>query len=636
MKNSKVSKEQALKALLLVALVGSLSGLSVEEAFKAVDLSSEIMLGQPTGAPPVQTSGPLSMSPNALSLQDSKTPKIQVGSVPIIARGSAAKKSTTPLSPAPTGGAKPADAAAKSAVYTGKINVCDVALHLSFAELIENGQHKTVVTVKEAVESENAADNMALQIKVLGSLIDNGVVSSSPNASAKAEVDRAITLAAEKKLAEMGRCEDKNAPVTKEPPSERRGDREVVENERASRPSRRSDRGGAGGTERVRGAIKKISLLGDIGDDNEARGRARAERELERLVKSDIYPTLKGLLLRRDSAGEAQEMIDEAIEEVESAGRDAGMNNSRIQRLVGSLRGLKAGAETYSRSIEMAEEVKALRKDIADARTQYGGQIPSDYYQQMQELNNRMQQEITMNAYQQMSQYRAYMNAAEVQQFTQPYQNLQRELQSLVSGGQQMPGMNGLPGSPGNTFGAGLNGGMNGMNGMNGGMNNFGQPMLGQPNQFIQPNGMQNPFMQNQNLMLNRPFMGQQQMPMPMPMNQGMNPMFMPQQQPMFNQGMMQPSPFMQQQPMLAQGNYGYGNPAPFMGNQSSVFMNQGYAPQYYNSALPGQSMLAPQVGAYANFQISSAPPSIFSAPAPGMLNQPRPMLPGQPITGFR
>lgn len=638
-----VTKEQTLKALLLVALAGNqamwIAGFSAADALKAVDLSSEVVTSGANAATTTAVS-PLSTSPNALTLNAAK---LQTTRVPVVTRGS---------------GKAVAETTAKA--FTGAITICEVPLSVLFEEIIESGQRKTRITLTE----KDAKDGkFTTSFKVIGAPAELGITREAPNAKAKKETDNLIAQTGQRELEAANRCgepgEEGTAPEEREP----------APRARAPRRTRVAGKN----SEQIRRSINRIGALGDISDENESRGRAKNERELERLVKSDLYPSLKSMLMAKGARSEeGLALLDDAIEELESLGSEGQIDNRRVTRLASTLKGLKYGAETYRRVQEFSEETRALKEDFANTRSQ-GGQILPEQYQQYQELQSRMQQEIVMGPVAQFSQYRGYMSQTDMNYFMQPYQNLQREMQTLMNPG--APGLGGqIANVPGAGFPGGLNGGfgggfggtianvpggiggvggglgpaipMNNLGGLGGGIGGFGapgivpgspfnnptllnRPTLGAPiplNTFggvpslgvTQPILAQPPFLQS-GIVANvpAPTLGA---PMPSPLLGAPLPTFGSPIVPMPATPFSAPVPTINRAPLVATNSFGYGSPSPFLMNQPSVFSSTIAQPQIYANTLPAQAIVTPPVGpgslgAYANFSLNVGAPSIFATP---------------------
>ena len=629
-----LTKEQALKALLLVALAGNqamwIAGRPASDSHEAAELASAGEAVKSTSTVNSVSNSPLSVSPNALVLGNAIKP--QVERVPIITRGTTKAAPSTHVKR-----------------YTGKIRICEVPLHVLFEEVSVNGQKKTQITLSD-LEAKDA--KFTTTFALIGTPAELGITAEAPNEKAKKEVDREIAETGRRELEKANRCGAPEDAI------------EVSQGEEpAPRPKRvaRRSRGGGKNLEMVRRSISRIAAFGDVSDENEARGRAKNERELERLIKSDLYPSLKALLMAKDEDAEkAMDALDEAIEELEALGSDGSIDNRRITRLAGTLKGLKYGVETHRRVADFSEEARALKEDFQNARSQ-GGQILPEQYQQYQELQARMQQEIVMGPFAQLSQYRGYMTKTDIDVFTLPYQNLQREMQTIV-GGPGVPG--GLPGQIANVPGAvpgpiggglpgqianvpGVGGGfgapipLNTVGGMPGQIANvpgspfnfpganpgllntgggFGAPIpMGAVANVPQPILSQPPFLQSGLVanvpgpVLGAPIGGSPIFPnAPLPIG---SPIVPPPPTPFTA-----PVPTINRAPLVATNSFGYGSPSPFLMNQPSLFSSTIAQPQIYANTLPAQSVVSPamgpgSLGAYANFSLNFGAPSIFSTP---------------------
>ena len=488
---SKVTKEQALKAILFMTVATTLSWPCGNHP-QSIDLASELISVDNATAQPQDDVKPLSMAPDTMMLP--------VGKVKMPTRPKPVSKNTNPISKKPL-------------LHTqGKVTVCGVALVLTLDEKTDGRTVRTEVIISEA--NKPPGDELIQfpntpMTPIPGSFADLGVTKESVHKDVyEKRFKPAIEKAAHDKLSEIGRC-DGATPAKPAPQDDQGQDQEEQEQPDASAPRTPRDDSAAiancmidARTHRANRSsdvlqcnINKLDKLGQM-DDGDSRNSSRVARELSRIVKNGIYMQLKTLLMssNSDDQSRAQDMIDDLISRIEDLGSQFNISNTQTTALTNSLRGLKAGADAFSRANDMRQDVTQLRKDIADARGQgqngQQGQIPSYLMAQLQDLQTKLQTDIAQGPIQELNQYSQYMQARDVKLFTAPYEQLQRDLQAMSGQqggqyGQQQMGPNGQP-----------IGGQLGPNGMPIGGGQFGpngQPLPYGPNgQQLQygPNGI--------------------------------------------------------------------------------------------------------------------------------------------------
>ena len=446
---TKVTKEQALKAILFVTVATTISWPYGNHP-QSIDLASELISVDTATAQPQDDVKPLTMAPDTMMLP--------VGKVKMPTRPKPVSKNTNPISKKPL-------------LHTsGKVTVCGVPLILTLDEKTDGRTVRTEVIISEA---NHPAGNELIAfpdtgMQKPGSFAELGITKESIHKDVFEKTFKpAIEKLAHDKLTEIGRCGD-IAPVQPAQPEE--GD-QGAQPETSSTRSPRDDAAAIANcmidarTHRANRSsdvlqcnIGKLEKLGQM-DDGDSRNSSRVARELTRIVKNGIYMQLKTLLMssNSDDQSRAQDMIDDLISRIEDLGSQFNISNSQTTALTNSLRGLKAGADAFTRANDMRQDVTQLRKDIADARGQgqngQQGQVPQYLMSQLHDLQTKLQTEIAQGPIQELNQYSQYMQARDVKLFTAPYEQLQRDLQAISGqqggqygqNGQQQLGPNGQP-----------------------------------------------------------------------------------------------------------------------------------------------------------------------------------------------
>lgn len=271
--------------------------------------------------------------------------------------------------------------------------------------------------------------------------------------------------------------------------------------------------------ERTRCELQRLSKID--ADPDKAGSKQRAMNEIEKLVKGSIRNSIKNRLMSADDSKieEGEEMLSEAVDTLKDLTSELDLDSRRMARLTGSLEGLRSGGDMYRRSVQLRETVRAardeMREELVEAQNDFRSN-PQDPYatqrlinlqsqisQRRSELQNQVNLDISNTSYTslQNSQRQGYITSSEFSQFTQPYQEINRDLYSmlqsrtlLASGGldAQSNSLGALGNAGQNNYGTGLpNDMMNYRNGLvNSFQNNYGMQV---------PNRQSAPFYNNNN-----------------------------------------------------------------------------------------------------------------------------------------
>jgi len=320
------------------------------------------------------------------------------------------------------------------------MKVCDQRVILTYSENRNaKGEPKTNVLVKPQLGSGFKPFNYKN--------IEGGLAQTFDDATAKADIEAKIAGIVRNRIGSTCAFQTSTsaqvaAELPQAPPAERE---KVVRGMRECRLDAR----GAILTESKR-MVCELRRLSEI-DCNSDRmsGRAKAMAEIDRRMKS-LRSHIKNRLMSRDEAKveEGEETLQEAQDTLRDVAVECQLDPTRMSRMASGLETLRAGGETYRRSVEYDETVRAAKEELRQQfleADQMARANPRDPMVQMQvqqmrtELQNRYNQlkmEIISNVnpfYTTLlnAQRNGLMPLSEFSQFAQPYQILGRDLNSL-------------------------------------------------------------------------------------------------------------------------------------------------------------------------------------------------------------
>lgn len=477
----KFDRQQALKGLLLLAL---LANVSWQPAMKSLDLAS------------TETKSGTSAPAAAPAPEPEAAPQDPIGGNAKAATGQRADQAST-------------------------LKVCDQRVMLTYSEVKTDKGYRTNVTVKPQLGGGFKPFNYKN--------IEGGLAQTYDDAGAKADIEAKLTGIIRNRIG--GTCAFQtsvSAQVAAEIPQASPQDKEKVA--RGMRECRLDARGEVlSESKRMVCELRRLSEI-DCNNDRMS-GKARATAEIDRRVKS-IRAHVKNRLMSRDEdkVEEGEDTLSEVQDTLKDLAVECELDPTKMSRMASGLESLRAGGETYRRSVEYDETVKAAKEEL---RQQYmevdqmARANPRDPVVQMQaqqlrsELQNRYNQ-LKMDIITNVNPfYTTLLNAqrtglmplSEFSQFAQPYQILGRDLNSLSNPQLLMydnygginPNMGGIGGyggqpqmQPGNfvQYRQGL---ANGYNGITPGVTNG----ISNTNPIFNNNTMYNPQLFNQNSIRN-------------------------------------------------------------------------------------------------------------------------------------
>jgi hypothetical protein len=415
------TRQTALKSALLLALVANISWEPAMRSLRSTDLATEALVSGSGTAPaasserPSDHPGPLPTSPHGVTVS---------------------QQGIQPAQPARPALAEPRE---------GTMRVCGTALHIRFSERYVDNQLETEAQVMEKVSGPNELGKFAILAR--GSLRSN-----LEDVSAKNEIDRVIRETAEKKLQAAGRTCVSDADREKEKEKKKElTEQEKKELEAKVRECRSNDKGEPlSESDSIRCNLKRLGKIEDNSDD-ERKARRQVQAEIDKIM-SPIKRGIRSRLMSRDESvvEEGEEMLAEAIENLEDLSATYNLDPRRSHRMVGELRAMQAGGRTFRTSTELSEEAKELRKEIAETRRQLGF-LPDYMMRQYVNLNSRVDSEILHGPMRDLVGYQTlgYVSSQDYGAYTGPYNALRRDLQTMSDS--RSPVLGGAPSSLGQT-----------------------------------------------------------------------------------------------------------------------------------------------------------------------------------------
>lgn len=396
-------RQTVLKGLLLLALLGNISW---QPAMQSMNLSSEVKKSNPTS-----TSTP--------ATEDQPTPE------PTDEKQTDEEPKTAALRP----------------TLASSMRVCNQRVLVSYSEeQADNGDLKTKVLVKP---------QMSQAFRAFYYTVDGGLAITVDEPKVKTDLDNQIAKIIRQRIGSSCSSHQARASAEVDTDSGELSKEEREKIKRAKRECRLNSRGKPM-TEAERMTCQ-ISRISDIDcTDERMGGQARAAYEVERRVKA-ARGGIKNRLMSRDEEkyNEGEELLESALDELRNVSAECYLNPMKAAKLASSLEALRAGGETYRRSIQFDEDVRATKEEMRQQMLEIDDlarQNPRDPLVQMHvqqlraELRNRhsqMQMEIinSVNPFYNTllsSQRTGLMPLAEFNQFAQPYQMLSRDLNSLT------------------------------------------------------------------------------------------------------------------------------------------------------------------------------------------------------------
>lgn len=397
----KFERQTILKGLLLLAL---LANVSWQPAMRTLDLSSETKSGtQAPAAPAPEAATAPAPAPAPDTIGDNKA-----------ASGKRADQATT-------------------------MRVCDKRVMVTYSETQDaNGRPKTSVLVTPQVGGG---------FKPFRYNVNGGFNLTVDKADVKADIDGEITKIVRNRIGSACAFQTStSAQVEVENPQA-----PIAEREKIKRGMRdcRLDARGALLTEAKRTSCE-IRQLTEVDCTNDRiGGKARVQAQIEKHLQN-ARAGIKNRLMSRDDdkVEEGEDMLQETLDSLKDVAAECGLDAYKMSRMASSLDTLRAGGETYRRSVQYDETVRAAKDELrqqfqevdAMARANPRDPLVQMHTQQLRaELQNRyreLQMDVVSNVnpfYTSLlnAQRNGLMPLSEFSQFAQPYQILGRDLNSL-------------------------------------------------------------------------------------------------------------------------------------------------------------------------------------------------------------
>jgi hypothetical protein len=406
-----ITKQGALKAVLLFALVANISW------------------------------GPAQRALSQLSSSSSET----VSNGPIAAPTTAAALAAAP---APT--ANSSDTSDNSDEISGDVSpntetpkICGERVYITYREyfVVKNGKKDIYTEISVKPHAGESSSIKAFKITPAG-----GLKTNLEDKEVKKDNDEKIAKTIRR---QVSRCQEDAPPPVIVAPEEpiSKGDKEALK--RAVKECRLTAKGDA--LTEVQKTRCRLKQLGEIDSDGDRSGNAKAAHALEVLVKGDLRKAIKNRLMSTDETkvSEGEELLSEVIDQVKDTAADLTLDPYKTAKLVGELESLRAGGETYRRSADLATEMKdakaELRSEMLDAQQNCRAQgdmvarqcmleVQRNVMMKQQQLQTQLQMDVRNGPYSQLTaaQRMGYVSLSEFNQFTQPYEQLRRDLVSML------------------------------------------------------------------------------------------------------------------------------------------------------------------------------------------------------------
>lgn len=425
-----MNKQNALKASLLLVVAANLSWGPV---MRSLNLSSSSEMADGKSAPP---------SAPAASTSTSNPPANA-------ARPSAeGPKPDAPAKPSQTSNLTDTTVEDKEAKAprSEAPKVCGQRFYVSYREIVIGGDTMTEIYVKPHTGIITGFKPFMLRPR-------GGFDTNLDNEDIKKDNDSKIATMIKNRL---GRCPEEVQPAPAPEKQASKEDKEAIKSGmKACRLNSKGDP--LSETQVVRCRLKQLDDIDFDRDDR--RGSSKAMAQLEKIVRGDIRKSIKNRLMSSDESkvDEGEELLNEVVEQIKENTTEMNLDPYRMSKLVGELQSLRAGGETYRRSVDLDKQVKdvqsQLREELQQAQMDYRNnprdpwaaqrllQVQQDVMNQQKMLFNQAQMEIGNGPLAQLNsaQKQGYISLTEFSQFMQPYNLLRVDLMSM--------GGNGLAGS---------------------------------------------------------------------------------------------------------------------------------------------------------------------------------------------
>lgn len=416
----KVDRQAVLKGLLLTALIANMSW---RPALRSLNLSSEAV----SSAPQAPATAP----------DPSPSPK-----PPAVNAAAPNDQGPHPDAPAKPDAANvpPAPPAKTQRVEVPKI--CGQRFYVTYSENGPSSDLYTLVTIKPQTGLISGFNPIKFQFA-------GGFSTNLDNADLKKDNDGKLQELIRSRL---GHCQEDTevVPATDNSTttSTTKADKDAL---KLAIKECRKNRKGEVLTE-IERARCSLNQLDNIDVDPDKRGSAyTALSKIEKVINGSLRNSIKNRLMSKDSGkvDEGEDLLQEALDKISDLSTSLNLDPQRLARLKSGLESLRAGGETYRKSVEMDEQVKsaqtALREELMQAKQNLrlnpnSPEAMLRYRQVSQEMmaseiqfQNDVRSEIGNGPYTSLvaAMRLGNISSTEFGQFAQPYQTLNSDMLSL-------------------------------------------------------------------------------------------------------------------------------------------------------------------------------------------------------------
>lgn len=431
------SHHTKLKILLLTALAANVSWQPAMDAINSVDFASETVKaagGTAPGPSQITGQGPLSTSPNAVTVGDSTIKPQSAASVP----GASSSSTANPTSTKKLKSAK-RDADTRE--------VCGRTYLVTYKEIEEKGEVKTVMKANEfAAKETKTLFSMKIPVSIANL--------NKKSESLFKELDRSIRE--HKNLNDDCKAVDQVAQEKKEAKKQTAAAKKS-EQERIAKGKAECTLNDAGKAiekdERFECNLERLASIKE-GDG--------AAAKVERLIRDELKKDLKPLLLSKDSEKRAlgMERLEQVMDTLEDIEIEADLPKSRADKLMKQLTAMKTGAEVIERASAFESDVHGLQNDFREKWSDYKATGSPELIPQLNTLNYLhsmldMRIKAAMNSGPNMALQRhlqfGNLTSTEHGEFNAPFMSLQQDMINMLNIGASGPATNLASPGPGVT-----------------------------------------------------------------------------------------------------------------------------------------------------------------------------------------